>query len=107
MNKKHQKFDEEEAQLANKIIISKTSKASVIIKELERDYKLFLEGHTSYVNSVAITSDNKYIISGSDDNTIRIWNLLKKRQETVLEGHTSYVNSIAITSDNKYIISGS
>ena len=65
MNKKYQKLDEEEMQFTNKIIISKTNKASVIVKELERGYKLFLEGHTNSVLSVAITSDNKYIISGS------------------------------------------
>ena len=61
-----------------------------------------------------MTNDNKYIISGSgnpisknSDNTIRIWNLLEKRQETVLQGHTSYVNTLVLTSDNKYIISSS
>ena len=31
---------------------------------LEEEYGLFLEGHTSSVDSVAITSDNKYIVSG-------------------------------------------
>ena len=32
-----------------------------------------------------MTSDNKYIVSGSDDKTIRIWNLLEKRQKTLLK----------------------
>ena len=42
------------------------------------------------------------------DCTIRIWNLLEKRQETVLEvDFLSPVLSIKITSDNKYIIFGS
>ena len=40
------------------------------------------------VNSVAITSDNKYIVSGGDDKTVRIWNLQDKTQEAVLQGHT-------------------
>ena len=38
--------------------------------------------------SVAITSDNKYIVSGGWDNTVRIWNLQDKTQEAVLQGHT-------------------
>ena len=33
-----------------------------------------LEGHKDSVFSICITSDNQYIISGSLDNTIRIWN---------------------------------
>ena len=39
-----------------------------------------MTGHSSSVNSVAISSDNKYIVSGSGssydskDNSIKIWN---------------------------------
>ena len=54
-----------------------------------------------------MTSDNKYIVSGSIDNTIRTWSLLLKRQDTVLQGHTLGVVTLAVTSDNKYIVSGS
>ena len=62
-----------------KLIINKNHHTSVIVKELERNYQLFLEGHKSSITSIVITSDDKYIISGSDDRTIRIWNLLEKR----------------------------
>ena len=34
-----------------------------------------MQGHSNGVNSGAVTSDNKYIISGSIDKTIREWNL--------------------------------
>jgi len=34
-----------------------------------------LEGHTNSVNSVAIISDNEFIVSGSFDKTVRVWNL--------------------------------
>ena len=34
-----------------------------------------MTGHSNGVNSVAISSDGKYIVSGSGDNTIKIWNL--------------------------------
>ena len=60
----------------------------------------------NWVRSVAITSDNKYIVSGGMDKTVRIWNLQDKTQEAVLQGHTDSVKSVAITSDNKYIVSG-
>ena len=76
-------------------------------KQLIEQYGLFLEGHTNRVTSVAITSDNKFIVSGSADNTVRVWNLQDKRQEAVLEGHTHVVTSVAITSDNKFIVSRS
>ena len=43
-----------------------------IQEQLQTNFNLYLEGHTSCVNSVAVTSDNKYLISGSNDYTIRI-----------------------------------
>ena len=39
---------------------------------LEKRQEAVLEEHTSYVTSLAVTSDNKYIVSGSEDETIRI-----------------------------------
>ena len=54
----------------------------------EKTQEAVLQGHTDSVKSVAITSDNKYIVSGGDDKTVRIWNLQDKTQEAVLQGHT-------------------
>jgi len=33
-----------------------------------------LEGHSSSVNSVVFSPDGKTIASGSDDNTVKLWN---------------------------------
>ena len=72
---------------------------------LEEGYNLFLEGHTSYLSSIAITSDSTHIVSSGFDGTVRIWNFKDKTQEAVLKGNTSLVSAVAITSDNKYIVS--
>ena len=72
----------------------------------DKTQEAVLQGHTDCVTSVAITSDNKYIVSGGRDKTVRIWNLQDKTQEAVLQGHTGSIISVAITSDNKYIVSG-
>ena len=51
-----------------------------------------------------MTSDNKSIISGSRDKTIRIWNFLEKTQESVLEGHTSSVLTVAVTTNILFLV---
>ena len=48
-----------------------------------------MNGHSESVNSVAISSDNKYIVSGSGDKTIKIWNLESGQEIKTLNGHSS------------------
>ena len=70
-------------------------------------HRLYLSAHTSAIIKVLMTSDGQYIISASDDGTIRIWNFQCKTQDFAFKGHTMVIFSIAITSDDKYIVSGS
>jgi len=57
-----------------------------------------IKGHSGPVTSVAIDGDR--IVSGSNDETIKIWNTIK-----TLEGHSGWVRSVAIDGDR--IVSGS
>ena len=57
--------------------------------------------------SVAISFDNKFIVSGSGDKTIRVWEREIGAQLQELKGHNDLVRSVAISSDNKFIVSGS
>ncbi|GKU08434.1 unnamed protein product [Fusarium langsethiae] len=66
-----------------------------------------LEGHTSEVNSVVFSSDGRLIASGSNDNTIKIWNVATGKEEQTLEGHTNLVTSVVFSSDDRLIASGS
>ena len=64
-----------------------------------------MQDHTNSVNCVAVTNDNKFIVSCSDDKSVRLWDFITKKQEAVLLGHTDAVKSV--TTNNLYIISGS
>ena len=65
-----------------------------------------LEGHTSWVQSVAYSPDARHIISGSDDRTIRIWDTeTGTAVGNPLKGHTGWVLSVVYSPDGRYIIS--
>jgi len=65
------------------------------------------KGHTDYVESVAISADARYGLSGSCDKTLRLWDLATGECIRTFEGHTDYVYSVAISADARYGLSGS
>jgi len=64
-------------------------------------------GHTEAVNSVCFSPDGKYALSGSSDNTIKLWEVNTGRELRSFDRHTAEVNSVAFSSDGKYALSGS
>ena len=78
-----------------------------LMKSFEFRHFLMEKGHLSPVNSVAISPDGKYIVSGSIDKTIKIWDIKTGECLKTLEGHSLSVESVAISLDGKYIVSGS
>ncbi len=68
---------------------------------------LTLEGHKDGVNAVIFTPDNKYIITGSSDKTIKVWDIKTGKEKKTLTGHGDYITSLSITRDGKYLASSS
>ncbi|MBC1281095.1 hypothetical protein GNF10_35520, partial [Nostoc sp. UCD121] len=66
-----------------------------------------LIGHDGWITSVAVTPDRKQLISGSSDNTVKVWNLTTGAEILTFTGHSAPVNTVAITPDGKRVISGS
>ncbi|NMG21658.1 beta-propeller domain-containing protein [Brasilonema bromeliae] len=66
-----------------------------------------LSGHNNEVRAIALTPDGKYVISGSLDSTLKVWNWQTGEEVRTLRGHDEEVRAIALTPDGKYVISGS
>ncbi len=59
------------------------------------------------INSLAVSPDGKTALSGSDDYTIKLWNLADGNLIRTFSGHTGAVYSVVYSPDGKTIISGS
>jgi len=64
-----------------------------------------LLGHTVGVIAVAVLPDG-HLVSGSFDNTLRVWDVATGRTLAILQGHTNSVNALAVSPDGR-VISGS
>ena len=66
-----------------------------------------LRGHTGRVTSVAFSPDGKRLVSGSQDNTVKVWDAQTGQETLTLKGHTGAVRSVAFSPDGKRLVSGS
>ena len=64
-------------------------------------------GHSGELISVAFSPGGKTALSGSDDKTLRLWDLASGREIRRFAGHSDKVTSVAIAPDGKTALSGS
>lgn len=64
-------------------------------------------GHARNVLCVAYAPDGQTALTGSDDQTARLWDLVTSREIRRFEGHSNAVHSVAISVDGKAVLTGS
>jgi WD40 repeat protein len=67
-------------------------------------------GHEGEVTAVAISPDNRWLVTGSYDNTARLSDLSAKdpaANPVVLRGHDNAVHAVAISPDNHWVVTAS
>ncbi len=81
---------------------------SILYQAVEESRERYVfRDHESEVNSVAFSLDGQYIVSGSRDKTVKLWDLKERVLLHTFNGHESEVNSVAFSPDGKYLVSGS
>ncbi|KAG2741280.1 WD40 repeat-like protein [Suillus brevipes Sb2] len=64
------------------------------------------EDHDDTIQAVAVFPDMRRMVTGSDDKTLRIWDLETGVVLKKMEGHSSQVSALAVSRDGQIIASG-
>lgn len=118
----------------NRYILSASGDQSIKVTDLTANSYRFKEVHEGnlmlilglicllgYIKSVVVSRDNKYIISASEDNSIKMFDMITKKQvhhfKEAHEGKRFFlyfvwhfldeITCVIVSRDNRYIISGS
>ncbi|KAG0009823.1 hypothetical protein BGZ80_002018 [Entomortierella chlamydospora] len=68
---------------------------------------LSLKGHGDCVNDLAFSSKSRQIASGSDDETVRLWEVDTGVCSQIMQGHSDLVKSVTYSPEGDQVASGS
>jgi hypothetical protein len=66
-----------------------------------------LEGHSCWIISVAFSPEGKQVVSGSNDQTLRLWDAVTGATLQTPKGHSGFIYSVAFSPDGKQVVSKS
>ncbi len=80
----------------------KSPQQQPVVVEVDR----VLRGHTGRVSSLALSTDGRWLVSGSWDRSARVWDMNSGDEVALLTGHETGIASICISPDGQLIASG-
>jgi WD40 repeat protein/serine/threonine protein kinase len=75
------------------------------VVEFKTGYRVFRgRWHKGNIQSIAISTDGRFVFTGSEDQTIRIWDINKKECLRYLEGHTHPTTALALSPNMRQLV---
>ena len=64
-----------------------------------------ISGHQGWVRSIAVDWSNQWFASGSNDRTIKIWDMASGQLKITLTGHINTVRGLEVSKKHAYLFS--
>jgi WD40 repeat protein len=92
----------------NKRLISAGDDGLVKIWDVRDNFNIIhiIEAHDDYITNLACDRQSRYLVTASEDNTLKVFDLSTFQLIHTLEGHIDYIRGVDITPNGEYIVSG-
>ena len=82
---------------------------SVLLRDIETGNFISgpFNGHTGVINSATFSPDGRYVLTASNDQCIRVWDVATGEMIRTLEGHTDEIFFATFSADGSRIVSAS
>ena len=81
--------------------------AEAALRLAMKSKQFIFSGHTGKITSIVFTSDGRYVISASDDEEIKFWDVETRKCLRTFTGHSLGVNAVDVHSQMELLVSGS
>ena len=87
-------------------IISCVTDNTVIIFSLEKKtHEKFLITHNKcYITNLCLSIEDRYLVYASSDHSMKVFDIIERREKVLFQGHTDFIECFGLTSDNTQII---
>jgi WD40 repeat protein len=79
---------------------------SAFVWDRESHLKQFELEHFNSIDEVRFSNDGKYILTGSFDDTAKLWDAETGKNLRTYYGHTDWIQGVAFTADNRFVFTG-
>lgn len=91
------------------LIASAGGNNTIKLWDLDEGVVTTLGSHRDIVNSIAFSPDGKYLVSGSDDYTVKLWDVSSKRHQSTLshvtDRYRSQIKAVTFSPDGQKFVS--